>query len=726
MVLHRVAAVVLPLCCNPLYAGDEPFESSQFIVPRTDETADETPASVAHSLDEIVVIGNEPPAIGTLHLDQPSQIGSRLDVPLQDLPASVEIIDRDSMQQRGNRTILEAVEGATGMSNITTPGDGAAAFSSRGFSGNNSVLQLYNGTRFYVGASTFTLPLDIWHLERVEVLKGPASVLYGEGAIGAAINLVTRSPSRESQEFEALASYGSWDTIRLGLGSGGPLVDDLYYRIDASRQSSEGFVDRADYERYTLASSLLWDVSERLSLTLAFDYWKNDDAAYFGTPFINGGIDPRTRKLNYNILDSKALYEDYWARLKLDWAVAETFTLHNELYAYVADRHWRNLENYTFVPATGRVNRTGFLEILHDQRQVGDRLEALFTHRLFGRGNRLALGFDVNTIDFERPANDFSGSDDVDPFAPELGRFLNLSGTVPRRESTTDQVSLFGEDMLDVFDTLKLVAGFRAEHIKLESQNLIEGTSFEQEFNPVTWRVGFVYEPLPNLLLYAQRSTGVDPVSSLLTLSESRRDFQLSSGRQYEVGLKQSLWGQRAEWTLAYYDIVKEDLLSANPSNRALTQQIGQQSSNGVEFSVALRPAIQWLFQGNFSILSAQFDEFTEAIGDATVSRADNLPPNVPESLANLWVFYRPIPSIDLGVGARYVGTRKADNANTVELDAYTTVDVSAAWTHRWATVTLRGRNIADEEYAIAPYNDGTQVILADPRAFEVALQLEF
>ncbi|MGH9890848.1 MAG: TonB-dependent receptor, partial [bacterium] len=706
------------------YAGEEPIESNQFMVPRTAETADEDP--VAHTLDEIVVFGNETPAIGTLHLDQPSQIGSRLEVPLQDLPASVEIIDRDSMQRRGNRTVLEAVEGAAGMSNITTPGDGAAAFSSRGFSGNNSVLQLYNGTRFYVGAETFTLPLDTWHLERVEVLKGPASVLYGEGAIGAAINLVTRSPSRESQDLEALASYGSWDTIRLGLGSGGPLATNLYHRIDVSRQSSEKFVDRTDYERYTLASSLLWDVSERLSLTLAFDYWKNDDAAYWGTPFINGGIDPRTRKLNYNILDSKALYEDYWVRLKLDWAVAETFTLHNELYAYVADRHWRNLENYTFVPATGLVNRTGFLEILHDQRQVGDRLEALFTHRLFGRGNRLALGFDVNTIDFERPTNDFSGSDAVDPFAPELGRFLNLSGTVPRRKSTTDQISLFGEDMLDVLENLKLVAGFRAEHIKLESQNLIEGTSFEQEFNPVTWRIGFVYEPLPNLSLYAQRSTGVDPVSSLITLPESTRDFQLSTGRQYEVGLKQSLWDQRAEWTLAFYDIVKEGLLSANPRDPARTQQIGQQSSHGVEFSAALRPTSQWSLQGNFSILSAQFDEFSEAVGGVTVSRAGNLPPKVPETLANLWVFYSPIPSIDLGVGARYVGARKADNANTVELDAYTTVDVSAAWTYRWATVTLRGRNLADEEYAISSYNDGTQAILANPRSFELAWQLDF
>ena len=707
MVLRRVPTVMLPLCCCPLYF----FATNGW---GEDET----------QLEEVLVTGTSLPAAGSLNLDEPSQVGSRLDVPIKDLPASVEIINQATIQKQGNRTILEAIERAAGMSNITTPGGGAALFSSRGFSGNNAVMQLYNGTRFYVGASTFTLPLDTWHLERVEVLRGPASVLYGEGAIGGAINLVSKRPRKEAREYQALASYGSWDTVRLGLGSGGPVADNLFYRIDLSRQSSEGFVDRADYERWTLGSSLLYELSDRFSITLAFDYWKNDDAAYWGTPFINGRIEPRTRKINYNILDSKAVYEDYWTRLELDWRVTNNLELHNETYAYIADRHWRNLENYAFVPSTGLINRTGFLEIIHNQTQIGDRFHALINHNLFGHGNRFLLGFDVNSIDFERPTNDFSGSSDVDPFNPNLGRFLNLSGTVPRRESTTDQFSLFAEDTLEVWDPLKLVAGFRFEHIELNSRNLIEGTSFEQEFNPVSWRVGFVYEPVAGLSLYAQRSTGVDPVSSLLDLLESRRDFGLSSGRQYELGLKHSFWQDRVEWTFAYFDIVKEGLLTRDPRDPARTLQIGEQSSDGIELTAAIHPLSNLTLSGNFSRLNAQFDEFSEDIGGVAVSRASNLPPNVPETLGNLWLYYSPASYIDLGVGARYVGKRVADNANTIELDAYTTVDIFATWKYRWGALTVRGRNLSDEQYAIAPYNDGTQVILADPRAYEVVLQV--
>jgi iron complex outermembrane receptor protein len=283
---------------------------------------------------------------------------------------------------------------------------------------------------------------------------------------------------------------------------------------------------------------------------------------------------------------------------------------------------------------------------------------------------------------------------------------------------------LFAEDTLAVWDPLKLVAGFRFEHIEMNSRNLIEGTSFEREFNPVTWRVGFVYEPVAGLSLYGQRSTGVDSVESIITLEESERDFDLSSGRQYELGLKHSFWQDRVEWTFAYFDIVKEDLLTRDPRDPARTLQIGEQSSDGIELTAAIHPLSNLTLSGNFSRLNAQFDEFNEDIGGVAVSRAGNLPPKVPETLGNLWLYYSPASYIDLGVGARYVGKRVADNANTIELDAYTTVDIFATWKYKWGALTVRGRNLSDEQYAIAPYNNGTQVILADPRAYEVVLQV--
>lgn len=432
-------------------------------------------------LPEIIVTAPRAPASisSGLNLEETSQIGGRLGLATQDIPASVEIIDRDAILRRGSRTLQETVEKAAGISNISTPGHGAAGFSSRGFTGNNALMQLYNGTRFYVGAGTFTLPLDTWHLDRIEVLRGPASVLYGEGAIGGAINLVSKTPNRYEVESEALVSYGSWNNVRFGVGSGGPINDTLAYRVDLSRQSIDGFVDRSEYERWTLASSMLFDVTDRLSFTLSFDYWSNDDSPYFGTPLINGRIDPRIRKTNFNVLDGEIFYEDYFTRLKTNWLITDDTEITNELYAYKADRHWCNLENYAFNSQTNLLDRSGFLEIFHDQLQIGNRFQTLFKQDLFGHGNRFVIGFDVNSIDFARPTNDFSAgvTEPIDPFNPVLGQFINASGTSLSRESTTQQVAVFTEDTFDILSSLKLVGGFRFEHTNMDLNNIVDSSA---------------------------------------------------------------------------------------------------------------------------------------------------------------------------------------------------------------------------------------------------------
>lgn len=114
----------------------------------------------------------------------------------------------------------------------------------------------------------------------------------------------------------------------------------------------------------------------------------------------------------------------------------------------------------------------------------------------------------------------------------------------------------------------------------------------------------------------------------------------------------------------------------------------------------------------------------SKIIDGVGVSLAGNDPANVPETLGNVWLYYTPIPALDFGVGARYVGARKADNTNLVNLAGYTTVDIFATWKYnQWLSVTARGRNLSSEEYAISPYTS-TQVILGDPRAFEVAVRL--
>ena len=207
---------------------------------RAAEGSPEGPQEVEVPQVEIRDQAIPPAGTGSLHLEEASPSASRLGISIRGISASVEVVDHTLMQERGLRTISEAVQGATGLSVGDSPGN-PTNFSMRGFT-NNQLRLLYDG--LMIGPASMTSrPRDTWNLDRIEILKGPASVLYGEGALGGAINFVTKRPLREDHvTTDALLSVGSYNTLRTAVGSGGPLGSDkLHYRVDLSYQNSDNY-----------------------------------------------------------------------------------------------------------------------------------------------------------------------------------------------------------------------------------------------------------------------------------------------------------------------------------------------------------------------------------------------------------------------------------------------------------------------------------------------------
>ena len=532
---------------------------------------------------------------GSLYLGQEALVGSRLGLTLREQPASVEIIPGEVIRTRGDWTAQEAVTRATGISAAGTPGDGSSALASRGFVGNDSVTQLYDGTRLYVGAATMTFPVDTWFMDRVEVLRGPASVIDGVGAIGGAINYVPRQPLRQQRLTDARFAGGSYNTYQLGVNTTGPVTDRAAYQFGLIGTKSDGYVDMGDSRRLSMVSSLLLDALPNFTLRLAFDSTWNEPARYWGTPLNEGRIDDRLRKHNYNVSDSTIDWNDYWVRLGADWRIVPTVTLRNELYFLKTDRHWRDVENYAFLPETSQVERISYIEIFHDEHQIGNRLDVRLDGKVLQRPYRLLAGFDVNQIYFKRTSNPpFDGETVVDAFHPIPGLFRddpNVPATRPEFESRTTQLAFFTEGLLRVTDRFKLVAGLRVDYIDYSRDDFIDATrSFDKTYSPVTWRVGSVFDVTKAVSLYGQITRGVDPLSSLITLPFRQRDTELTTAYQYEIGLKTQLFEGRAEATLATYYLVKHNLQTPNPNRPSETIQVGQQSSYGVEFAVGLRP----------------------------------------------------------------------------------------------------------------------------------------
>lgn len=677
-------------------------------------------------LETVQVFGQR---IEGLALGEAANTGSRLGLAPLDTPASVEVLAGELIRQRGDLNIVEAVTRGTGITSEATPGDGGTALSTRGFAGHSSVMQLFDGTRLFVGAGTVTFPFDTWNVERVEVLRGPASVMFGQGAIGGVINVVPRRPSTQAHHAEAEVAFGEDQRRHAALDLTGPINSELAYRFDVSRNEADNWIARGRSDSLALSGILQWQPTEELRLSLASDYGEQNPMQYFGTPLINGRLDESIREQNYNVADSEINYRDSWSRARAEWQVAPDVLITNEFYYLKTDRHWRNVEEYFFDDAAQSIERASYIEILHHQRQTGDHFDVKFSQDIAGRNNMLAVGFDANRIRFTNVSNTpFDGSSSVDLSDFDPGSFINEAGTLPRYRTQTGQYSLFLEDRLELTQQWALTGGARYDNNQLERRNLVTNAVFDKTFSNASWRVGVVYQPVETLSFYGQYATAVDPLGSLVTLSQTLASFDLATGKQIEVGIKQSLWDQRLEWTLAAYRIVKEDLLTQNPDspNPDEVQQVGQQSSKGIEASISLSVAEHWRIDANVAALDARFDDFAEEGDDGVVSRNGNTPTSVPERTANLWVTWSPAEQWRARSGLRYVGKRFVDNANELELPSFTVVDAAVDWAPTSSLLVGASlRNVTDKVYPVAAYTS-SQWILGQPRTLDLQARYRF
>jgi iron complex outermembrane receptor protein len=183
----------------------------------------------------------------------------------------------------------------------------------------------------------------------------------------------------------------------------------------------------------------------------------------------------------------------------------------------------------------------------------------------------------------------------------------------------------------------------------------------------------------------------------------------------------------RGEWTASTYRTVKTDILSRDAVNPAITQQIGQQSSTGVELALAMEPQRGWSIDANLAVLRARFDSFNELVGGALVSRSGNKPVNVPETTANIWTSYRFAPQWQAGLGMQYVGERAANNANTLTIPSYTTVDALLRYeVSRNVNLALSVSNLTNKDYALSAPNGGAQWLLGAPRTVMLTARAKF
>lgn len=678
-------------------------------------------------------------------LDQPIKTGSRLGLTARETPASVSVADRSIIEERGAKDTQDVINSMTGINASANPGFGGFV-SYRGFT-QNQITQLYNGIG--MSYSSATRPVDAWIYDRVELIGGPSTFLYGAGAVGGSINYITKLASREEQAVEGRVRYGSHDSSELSLGVNHALSSGAdphhFARLDVSRTGSNGYMDRNKRDSTSTAFSILSDLTPQLSHTLALEYQEDkEESPYWGSPILNPvgdtmKIDKRRRFENYNVGDGRYEQRVRWVRSIIDYQVNDSTSLQNTLYHYDAQRDYRNLENYRYNTDNSLVRRGSAYLQRHEQQVDGNRFELRHDNTLFGMTSQWSAGFDYSVNQQKLyPNSKFSSSpyDTVDPDNFDPGSFYDISGVnnglqkVRKHQVTT--LAGFLENRLGLTDKLALLTGLRYDHLHMEVNNYgaVTPTSpafFERTWEPVTGRVGLVYAFTPALNVYVQYSTAADPPAGNLasaTFSQAQ-NADLTTGEQIEVGSKFDFLDGRGAATLAAYQIVRKDFSVTDPDNINNTTQAGQQTSKGIELAGKLQVTSRLMAEANFAYVDAQYDEFTENVGGQAVSRKGNTPTNVPNHVGNLWLTYEIVPAWQVGMDARYVASVYADNANTLKAPSYTLYGAFARFkVDEQTAVTARVRNLTDEIYAKQAY--GTLYYQGAPRTLEIAVDTRF
>lgn len=696
--------------------------------------------ALAQSADNetVVVTGRAPQR----DLDFETATGSRLGLTNRETPAIVDVLTQADFQTQGLNSAVDAMNAAPGVFAGNDPG-AIGLGSVRGFTRGTNFQ--YDGVRTSTPGSEFR-NWDSWSFERVEVLKGPASVLSGDGALVGTINFVPKQPHIGESGSDLLASYGSYNTWRLAGGLNAPLGATAAARLDVVGSQSDGWVNDTDSSTFAATAAFLWKPTERLAIRLSADHFEDEfNTAYYGTPLVPRALarnpsdaatsasglvfDEALRDVNFEVADGIVESNSNWLRARLDFTISDAWSFRNDFSYFDGDRNWQGSDVYGFNTATGLVDRTTTI-ITHGQDVVFNRATLSYDGDVGGLRNRFTIGAEASLTDFDSKRR-FGNTTSVDRFNPARGLFPTADnptvfGTRQQVRADVDTYSVFAEDALNVTSGLILVGGVRYDQIELNRSifNVTSGVRqlYSNTYEPVSWRLGAVYSVRQKTQLFAQYSSAVVPVSGLLFINAANSRFDLTTGESIEAGVKTDLFGDRAQLTASVYHIRQDDILTRDPANPNISIQGGSQTSTGIEASVsaALTETLQLDLGAAF--LNAEFDELLEAGG---ANRSGNVPTNTPERLVDLTLTWSPIGAPLSFFGAvRYNGEFYYDNANTIRIAPVTLFDAGLTWRTPVADISVRGRNLSDE-ISIGP-GFGSQVELGAPRRVEVTVTRSF
>nr|WP_202895474.1 TonB-dependent siderophore receptor [Iningainema tapete] len=653
--------------------------------------AQEKPASETPQEKPLDSQGDEPiELVVTGELDgyrvPDASTATRTDTPLRDIPASIQVIPRQVIEDRNIERLQDALENVSGVTKGGNySGTAAGAFVIRGFT---QAGNFRNGLRDN-GFNSFA---EIANIERFEVLKGPASVLFGQVEPGGIINLVTKQPLNESY-YSVEFTAENYNFYRPTFDISGPLNAEktVLYRLNAAYQNSESFRNFVDTERFFIAPALTWKIGSNTTLDLDFEFLRND------TPFDRGLVIlddnsfalPINSNFSYPSLDDRkqTIYRGGYRfehRFSDNWRIRNNFLVSSLDAGGTSVYDAGNLINNRFTPRVFYNERNVF-------QNYGLQTDLIGKFNTGSIAHQLLLGFDFNrnTSFYEGRSASLPANDIFNPVF-EIPRPTVLSDP-EIFSSRTDTWGIYLQDQVTLLDNLKLLVGGRFD-FSTQNNLVARGEQFDDAFSP---RVGIVYQPSQAISLYASYSTSFLPVIGRST--NDSRPFKPTKGKQFEVGIKGEFLDGKLSATLAAFDITKSNVQTTDPNNSRFQIQVGEQQSQGIELDVIGEILPGWNIIATYAYIDARVSE------DTNRNLIGNRLNNSAQHTASLWTTYEiqngGLKGFGGGLGLFFVGDRPGNLSNTFELPSFFRTDATIFYKSDQWRVALNIRNLFGVEY---------------------------
>ncbi|NEU76145.1 TonB-dependent receptor [Hassallia byssoidea VB512170] len=658
--------------------------------PTTETPQEEPPLSQQDEPIELVVTGEQDG-----YRVPNTSTGTRTDTPLRDIPQSIQVVPQEVLRDQQVTRIEDALRNVPGVNQNFNFGP-LTSYTIRGFEATATNL-LRDGLLDFLAGETSELS----SIDRVEVLKGPASVLFGLGNPGGSINLVSKRPL--SEPFYAIdATVGTYSYYRGAIDLSGPLNDSktVLYRLNTAYRNSGSFVDFYNGEHFNISPVVSVAIGERTNLTLEGEYIYTRDSYASGVPVIGSVLSNPNGEVSRNrnfgepsdVIEQKTIRLGYQLEHKLsdNWSLRNAFRFTYRDYTDLLTLPGRlDADNRTF----NRVDREYELENTNyalTANVVGKFSTGSIQHQLL-------FGVDFNSLENLSPIYAEREANPIDIFNPVYGQ-AKIPGAAVTFESSdralTNSLGIYLQDQVTLTDGLKLLLGVRFDTFDRKYEEFITNTESSGSDSAFSPRFGIVYQPIPAISLYASYTSSFTPPGGTFFFGVDST-LESERGNQYEVGVKADL-NDRLSATLALFDLTRTNVSTADPNRQGFQIQVGEQNSQGIELNIAGEILPGWNIYAGYAYIDARITE------DNTFTPGNRLP-NTADHSFNLWTSYEiqqgNLQGLGAGFGLFFVGDRAGDLDNNYDVPSYVRTDAAIFYNRDRFRVALNFKNLFDVDY---------------------------